>query len=238
MASIDGYVDGVNVGSGSNVVYPYPMYNNGGFGFGNGFDGIWGLLAIALIFGGGWGGNGFFGGGNHTYQATNDIESSLHNALDTMQITNKLDGITTDLNTDFGNVINAITTNGYENRLAMNDLGFNMQNCCCQTRETINAVGNTLGSQLADLKYTIATEECATRQNATDNANRIIDYMTQEKMASLQAQNTALRGELSQAQQTSAIVNALRTPTPIPAYVVSNPYGCGCGCGCNGQSIQ
>ena len=210
-------------------------YNNNGWG--NGFDGIWGLLAIAIIFGG-FGGNGWGGfGGNHTYQATNDIESSIHNALDTLQITNKLDGITTDLNTDFGNVINAITTNGYENRLAMNDLGFNMQNCCCQTRETINGVGNALGAQLADLKYTIATEECATRQNATDNANRIIDYMTQEKISSLQAQNTALRGELSQAQQTSQIVNALRTPSPIPAYVVSNPYS-GCGCGCNGQSIQ
>lgn len=230
MANIDGYVEGVNVGNGG-----YPVYaNNGGFGD---FNGIWGLLAIAIIFGG-FGGNGwgFGGGNNHTYQATNDIESSIHNALDTLQITNKLDGITTDLNTDFGNVVNAITTNGYENRLAMNDLGFNMQQCCCQTRETINQTANALGSQLADLKYTIATEECATRQNATDNANRIIDYMNQEKMASLQAQNTALRGELSQAQQTNAIVNALRTPAPIPAYVVSNPYGCGCGC--NGQSIQ
>lgn len=241
MATIDGVIEGATLGSGSNVVYPYPYYNNGGGMWGNGgFDGIWGLLAIAIIFGG-WGGNGFgFGGGNHTYQATNDVESSIHSALDTLQITNKLDGITTDLNTDFGNVINAITTNGYENRLAMNDLGFNMQNCCCQTRETINAVGNALGSQLADLKYTIATEECATRQNATDNANRIIDYMTQEKLATLQAQNTALRGELSQAQQTSQIVNALRTPSPIPAYVVANPYGCGCnnGCGCGGTSIQ
>lgn len=214
-----------------------PLYA-GNNGFGNGdFGGIWGLLAIAIIFGG-FGGNGFGwgGNGNHAYQATNDIESSLHNALDTMQITNKLDGITTDLNTDFGNVINAITTNGYENRLAMNDLGFNMQNCCCQTRETINNVGNVLGSQLADLKYTIATEECATRQASADNTQRIIDFMTQEKLATLQAQNTALRGELSQAQQTNTIVNALRTPTPIPAYVVSNPYGCGCGC--NGQSIQ
>ena len=214
-------------------------YNNNGWGNGD-FGGIYGLLAIALVFGmfGGWGGNGFGwgGNGNHTYQATNDIESSLHSALDTMQITNKLDGITTDLNTDFGNVMNAITSNGYENRLALNDLGFNMQNCCCQTRETINNVGNALGSQLADLKYTIATEECATRQNATDNANRIIDYMTQEKIATLQAQNTALRGELSQAQQTNTIVNALRTPNPVPAYVVSNPYGCGCGC--NGTSIQ
>lgn len=231
MANIDGYVEGVNVGNGG-----YPVYANNGWG-NDGFGGIWGLLAIALIFGGGWGGNGFFGGGNnHTYQATNDIESSLHSALDTMQITNKLDSISTDLGNDFGNVINAITTNGYDTRLALNELGFNMQNCCCQTQATINGVANTLGSQLADLKYTIATEECATRQNATDNANRIIDYMTQEKIATLQAQNTALRGELSQAQQTNTIVNALRTPNPIPAYVVSNPYGCGCGC--NGQSIQ
>lgn len=206
-------------------------YNNGGFGD---FGGIWGLLAIALIFGG-WGGNGFFGG-NNGYQQTADVESSIHNALDTLQITNKLDGITTDLNTDFGNVINAITTNGYENRLAMNDLGFNMQNCCCQTREAINGVGTALGSQLADLKYTIATEECATRQAAADNTQRIIDFMTQEKLASLQAENVALKGEISQNAQTNTIVNALRTPNPIPAYVVQNPYGCGCGC--MGQSIQ
>lgn len=160
-----------------------------------------------------------------------------------MQITNKLDSISTDLGNDFGNVINAITQNGYETRLAMNDLGFNMQQCCCNTREAINGVANVLGSQLADLKYTIATEECATRQASADNTQRIIDFMTQEKLATLQAQNTALRGELSQAQQTSQIVNALRTPSPIPAYVVQNPYcnynnGCGCGCGCNGQSIQ
>lgn len=228
--TIDGVIDGATLGSGTNYVYP----NNGMWGNGD-FGGIWGLLAIAIIFGG-FGGNGFGWGnnGNHTYQATNDIESSLHNALDTMQITNKLDGITTDLNTDFGNVINAITTNGYENRLAMNDLGFNMQQCCCNTRETINNVGNTLGSQLADLKYTIATEECATRQASADNTQRIIDFMTQEKLASLQAQNAALRGELSQAQQTNTIVNALRTPTPIPAYVVNNPYGCGC----NGTNLQ
>lgn len=225
------YVEGempINVGT--------PYYNNGGFWGGNdGFGGIWGLLAIAIIFGG-FGGNGFGWGGNNGYQATANVGESLHSALDTMQIINKLDGITTDLNTDFGNVINAITTNGYENRLAMNDLGFNMQNCCCQTRENINAVGTALGSQLADLKYTLATEACATRQASADNTQRIIDFMTQDKLATLTAENATLRGELSQAAQTNTIVNALRTPSPIPAYVVANPYGCGCGC--NGTSIQ
>ena len=228
MANIDGYVEGVNVGNGSTAYVPY---NNGGFwGNGDSFGGIWGLLAIAIIFGGGFGGFGW--GGNN--QATANVGESLHSALDTMQIVNKLDGITTDLNTDFGNVINAITTNGYENRLAMNDLGYQLQNCCCEGRATMNQVGSALSSQLADLKYTIATEECATRQASADNTQRIIDFMTQDKLASLQAENVALRGELSQASQTATIVNSLRTPNPIPAYIVSNPYGCGC----NGQSIQ
>ena len=235
MAYVEGNVDGLNVGSG---YYPYPMYNNG-FGFGNGFDGIWGLLAIAIIFGG-FGGNGFGWGNNggHVYDATNNIESSIHSALDTLQITNKLDGITTDLNTDFGNVINAITTNGYENRLAMNDLSYQLQNCCCEGRATMNQVGNALSSQLADLKYTLATEECATRQASADNTQRIIDFLTQDKLAQLTAENVALKGELSQASQTSTIINALR-PTPVPSYPASNLYGWyGNGCGCNGQSIQ
>lgn len=228
MANIDGYVEGVNVGNGS-VAYPYPM-NNGFWGNGDSFGGIWGIIALAIIFG--WG-NGFgFGGGNN--QQTANVGESIHSALDTLQITNKLDGITTDLNTDFGNVINAITTNGYENRLAMNDLGYQMQNCCCEGRATMNAVGNALSSQLADLKYTLATEECATRQASADNTQRIIDFLTQDKLATLQAENVALKGELSQAAQTSTIVNALRTPNPIPAYVVANPFGCGC----NGTSIQ
>lgn len=239
------YVEGEipsSVNTGNNYpFYPYPMYNNG-FGFGNGFDGIWGLLAIAIIFGGfggnGWGGNN----GGHVYDATNSIESSIHSALDTLQITNKLDGITTDLNTDFGNVINAITTNGYENRLAMNDLGYQMQNCCCEGRATMNQVGTQLSSQLADLKYTLATEECATRQASVDNTQRIIDFLTQDKLAQLTTENATLKGELSQATQTSQIINALR-PTPVPSYPATNLYGFygnngyGCG-GYNGQSIQ
>lgn len=40
--------------------------NNGGFGFGGGWDGLWGIIILAMIFGwgnGGWG-NGFGGGNN------------------------------------------------------------------------------------------------------------------------------------------------------------------------------
>lgn len=222
MAYVEGEFPINGNGNGTNVIYPYPMGYGYGGGFGDSMNGIWGLLAIALIFGGGnfgWGGNN-----GNAYAAANGVESSIHNAIDTLQISTKLDNITSDLNTDFGNVINAITSNGYENRLAINDLGFNMQNCCCQTRETINQNAYTLGSQIQDLKYTLATEECATRQAAADNTQRIIDYMNNKEMEAIRAENVALKGELSQQAQNNYLISQLK-PTPVPSFPAQNLYG-------------
>lgn len=52
MATIDGVIEGATLGSGSNVVYPYPPYYGNNGGFGNGMDGLWGLIALAIVFGG------------------------------------------------------------------------------------------------------------------------------------------------------------------------------------------
>lgn len=45
------------------------------------------------------------------------------------------------------------------------------------------------------------------------------------------ASNTQQTGQLiaDNAAQTQALVNQLRTPAPVPAYVVPNPSGCNCG---------
>ena len=81
-------------------------------------------------------------------------------------------------------------------------------------------------------------------QNAGTRA--ILDYLCQDKIATLTAENNDLRRAASQDRQnallttamtaqTSQIINAVN-PTAIPAYVVPNPnaYGCGYnnGCGC------
>lgn len=95
------------------------------------------------------------------------------------------------------------------------------------------------------------SSECHTRdiidsQNAGTRA--ILDYLCNEKISSLQAENNDLRRAASQdrqsallttqmANQTQQIINAVN-PAAVPAYVVPNPnayaYGCGCntGCGC------
>ena len=71
-------------------------------------------------------------------------------------------------------------------------------------------------------------------QNA--GTQRIVDLITQDKISSLQTELQSAQLQLANANQTTNIVNALRSPAPIPAYTVPNPYaytGCGCGtCGC------
>ena len=133
----------------------------------------------------------------------------------------------------------------------------NMQNTFALTSQLNNlgtsviAQGNDTRSLIAQemcrLGYQLATEECATRQNSTDNTRAIIDnqnantrsiidFLTQDRISALQNENQALKGQISQAEQNAFLVNALR-PQPDPAYIVPNPYatygnyGYGCGCG-------
>lgn len=237
------YVEGeMPISAGPTYAYPpYPYYGNNGNSFFGG-DGVWAFLLFAMIFGGnGWGGGfggfgGGYGAGNAILNATDN--NQLHDELNSLQINNKLDGITSNLNTSFGGVVNAITQSGYETRLGLAEMGYNQANCCCQTREAITNVANNVATQIADLKYALATEECATRQASADNTQRIIDFMTQDKLASLTAENLQLKTQIDNGMQTSTIINALR-PTPVPAFNAANLYGFygnGFG-GCNGGSI-
>ena len=100
----------------------------------------------------------------------------------------------------------------------------------------------------------MATNTCALQNTMNNNTRDIIDsqnagtraildYLCQDKIATLQAENNDLRRAASQdrqnallttaiSAQTQQIINAVN-PAPIPAYQVPNPnvyYGCGCGC--------
>ena len=126
-----------------------------------------------------------------------------------------------------------------------------MADCCCATQRAIDGV-----------KYENATNTCAiqnTIQNTTrdliDNANAnsraILDFLTQDKIATLTAENQSLKFAASQSAQnafitanqeaqTAELIRRLGRDCPVPAYVVPNPnccynanvtFGNGCGCG-------
>lgn len=227
-------------------------YGSSGYGMG-GFGGDWwGIIVLLLIFGA-FNGNGFggfgFGGGNGGY-------SEIQRGFDQNAVINKLDGLTyglsdstyalnSALNTGFNGVqqtlchgFNGVNTailqsaNGTERGFA--GLSSQLAQCCCDNRAAI-----------ADVKYQMATQACDTRnlvQNTTrdiiDNANAnnraILDFLVNDKLATLQAENQSLRLAASQANQNSVLMAAMdankaeilrKTGAECPqaAYIVQPP---------------
>ena len=225
-------------------------------------NGAW-WIVILLIFGwGGFGNNGWGGNGS----GNGYTDAAIQRGFDNQTVVSKLDGInngicslgydqlaqmnginTNILQTGFGiqQAINADTVSGMQNTNAIQSTLTNMaaQNasCCCETQRQIER-------GFADTNYNMATQACQTRQAIADSTRSILDYLCQDKIATLQAENNDLTRAASQDRQnallttamtaqTNQIINAVN-PTAIPAYVVPNPnayaYGCGCNqsCGC------
>ena len=105
-----------------------------------------------------------------------------------------------------------------------NGLQSQFADCCCENR---------LG--LADLKYTVATENCADRTQSMQNTRDIINIATMQ--ASQAAQTAVFQQGLN--DEVDALYNRLNTcpvpTTPVygrtPIFTCNN--GCGCGCGNN-----
>jgi hypothetical protein len=215
---------------------------NSGFGFGN--DWSWWII-ILLIFG--WGGNGFGfgnnGGGNMLgYElgkvaTTNDIASGFNNSavlsslndikLGQAQAINYnnqgFSGLNTTLLQGFHGVDNAVCTLGYQQAQGFNSIGHQISDCCCTTQRAIDSV-----------KYENAKNTCDIIRSAQDNTRQILDYLTTEKISTLQAENAGLKAQISNDRQSAYLLNELK-PCPIPAYITCNPNApySTCGCGCN-----
>lgn len=248
-----------NEGMGTTMLVQ-PSGANGGFGgFGNG-DGWWILLLFLLLGNNGWGGNcyGNNGGGmNGLYpwiNQSNQINDGFRDQLLNDNITSIRDGVT-GLSTQLCNGFSqAEISNNARQMASMNQnfaLQSALQNCCCENRAGI-----------ADLKYTVATENCADRAALSDalrdviaantaSTQRILDQMCADKIDAKNEKIAELQRELQMAQlassqrsqtQTLLADNALQTaaleqylaPVPRPAYIVQNPNCCtqNYGCGC------
>jgi hypothetical protein len=202
------------------LVSPTGGYMGGNSGFGNGFgsDGWWIILLLLLVGGNGWG-NGF-GGGNggagSLYPWMNQAEITSDGFRDQMinnNITSIRDGIG-NLSTQLCNCcadMNQTVSNGFaqaeiaNNARQMASMNQNfalqsaLQECCCENRAGIS-----------DLKYTVATENCADRtqsmqntrdiiENATRNTQAILDKLCQQEIDALKTQNVSLQNQLNMA---------------------------------------
>jgi hypothetical protein len=191
------------------------MNGNGGFGGGFGGDGWW--ILLLLLFAGGWG-NGFggFGGagalaadGAVLYPWMNQSQQ-INDGFRDQMLNNSVTSIQNAVTSGFGDVQMALC-NGFAgieqgaNARQMADMQqmfavqSSLQNCCCENR-----------SGLADLKYTVATENCADRtqsmQNTRDiiesntrNTQSILDKLCQLELDGFKRENDNLRSQLNMA---------------------------------------
>lgn len=246
-----------------------PAYAGGGNGgFGNSWGGDWGWIVLLLLLAGngGWGmgfGGGFGGAGNMmlgydfpwilTGQQNinsntnggfrdamlNDGINGIRDGINgiSTQLCNGFAGVNATVNSTAANAETAANARAIANMQQLYGLSSQFADCCCENR---------LG--IADLKYTVATENCADRAalsdgirdviaNQTAGVQRILDKLCDQELQNERRDNANLRSELmyargqaSQIEQTAALragqqaaVNSLVTELrscPIPAQPV------------------
>ena len=205
---------------------------NGLFG-----DDLIGLIALAAVFGGGFGGGGIFGGvwggggaGLQGIVTRADINEgfALNNILGGIQAIQQ--GIC-----DSTYAMTGTMTSGFHNvEKGFWDLSRQIGDCCCSTKQ-----------EIADVKYTIGQQGCETRnamyintRDIIDNQNAnyrgLMDFMVSEKLAAKDAKIAELTDRVGRAEQNgilgaridAAVAEILRrtgAECPTPAYLVNAP---------------
>lgn len=222
------FAEGYAIGRDSNNCYGDGMFGGGGM------FGWWIIILLLFGWGGGYGGFGGFRGGEcMTGLATS---ADIQRGFDNSAVIGKLNGLENGLCDGFY-AINTGLLNGFAGvNSAICNLGYEAQRCCCETNRSLDNV-----------RYDLATSTCDIKNAIQDSTNRVIDYLTTEKISSLQLENQALKFQASQTAQNAFISANQEAQTaelirrlgrdPVAAYVVPNPYGCypttnTCGCGC------
>ena len=210
-------------------------------------DGGWWIILLFLAFG--WGVNGFGFDGNRNGGYPCATQADVRAAVDQQTLISKLDqqtygladtftALNNTLNSNFRGIDNAICTLGYQNQQGFNTLGFQNQQCCCETQRLIER-------GFADTNYNIATQTnaiqnsmCNNTRDIIDNQNAnsraVLDFLVNDKLATLQAENQNLKLKASQAEQNNLIIASQQAQTnelirrlgadcPVNAYVVQPP---------------
>ena len=253
----NGFAEGYAVGQGN--------ANNNGWGNGAwGAEWLWIIVLFALFGNNGWGFGGN-GGGNIGYElgkvaTSNDVavgfaQNATLGNLNDLKLGQA--GIQQTLCQGFNGVNTAVLQAQNATEKGFAQVGYQIADCCCQTQRAIDGVNYNMAKNTCDITNAIHTSTRDIIDAQRDGTNAILNFLTQEKISSLQAENQSLKFQASQTAQNAyltatidagnaELIRRLGRDCPVPAYVVPNPNccytpnftaynsGCGCnnGCGC------
>ena len=228
-------------GGGNDGGTTFVPYNAGGFGFGGGSCGLNPYDSIQRQLD-----QGFTNLNTDINQVNNNVKQGFYNtatnmltgfANTNMALANGFSATQRQLCDSTASINANVNNNGYETRLLGVNMNSALQGCCCDVKTGI-----------ADLKYTVATENCADRQalnegirdviaSNTANTQAILNKLSQQEldaknevianlrtqlnMADLRASQTAQTADIRASQATVAnqLVSELRS-CPIPSQPV------------------
>lgn len=225
--------------------------NNSGFG---GDNWAW-IIVLFLIFGYGRNGSGF--GGNGGGGASDNYVLASDFATIQRQLSDGFGGVEKGLDT----IRNGLCDGFYTEAQLINGVNTNILNTGFNLQTAINGVGTQLQQCCCDLRYENAQNTCAitnainygirdVMQNCNNNYRMLHDEIVANKLESKNDQINALQMKLNNAElrasqeaQSNYLYTAITdklSPCPRPAYLTCNPnapinysinYGSGCGCG-------
>ena len=237
--------------------------NNDG-GFGGGDWGAW--IILFLLFGlfgrGGYGGGygGFGGGGSGGDGAATRADITSGFAVNNLQ--NGITAIQQGICDSTYALTNAINGGFHGVDRGLWQVSSEIADCCCKTQRAIDGVNFNMAQNTCALQNTMNMNTRDLLENQNTNTRAILDFLTQDKIATLTAENQALKFKASQSEQNSyltatidasraELIRRLGADCPTPAYLVNAPTpvnfpvnGCGqvqfgnygwnngCGCGC------
>lgn len=203
------------------------LLNNDGFGGGNSFMWIFGLLILMSMFNGGWGNNGFNNAiGYENLATSNEVQRGFDNQNSMANQREILAAVTSGTaqsvaatNQAFHDNLNVIQDKYSELQRDIAGLAVGQANalanqnaCCCETKMLIQ-----------QSNYDGAIRDAQTNANFTAQIQSVKDMIAQDKIENLQNQVN----QLSLQNQLSSVV---RYPTNT-FYSVPSPCFNGCGCG-------
>ena len=218
--------------------------SNGGYGNNGIFGNDWAWIVILLLFGyggrsfGGFGGfGGGFGGGSCGCGSPCVTQADLAAGFNNSAVLSGINGIDSALCQGFNGINTAILQNGYNTQGAINGLSHQISDCCCATQRAIDGVKYENATNTCAIQNTIQNTTRDVIDNANANSRAILDFLTQDKIATLTAENQSLKFAASQSAQnafitanqeaqTAELIRRLGRDCPVPAYVVPNPNCC------------
>ena len=196
-------------------------------------DNGWWIILLFLFCG--WGNGGL--GGNVI--GTENVRDAVAYGFDINNLENGVRGLehgicdgfydmNSTLLTGFGDIAlgNMQNTNAITSQLAA--MAAQEAACCCETQRLVERglceVNYNILTQSNGINANIATAARDIIESNNNGVRSILDFLTQDKISTLQAENQALRLTASQQAQNAFLIDQLATKAPIPAYVVANPY--------------